>query len=205
MRRATRELAEAIVEGDPPPRRLLFAYGSLADLTIQDVLLGGAQSKPPAATMSHEAGFVRAWTLNPAGTPSLGIFPHSPGSDVNGVMFNLTEDQFESFQTYELPYYEIIELPGRFFSGTAMDTTACVLVYKPAFAYTPIDIRKHLPSKYVSAVMDGFRRYGKEYVQRFLDQTVNHTAPVPAPPVPAPPVPASPVPASPLVTSTRAL
>jgi hypothetical protein len=167
----SRALAESIVEVEVEPQRLLFAYGSLLDVTIQDVLLGGAQRKPPAATMSHEAGFVRAWTLNPAGAPSLGIFPHSPGSDVNGVMFDLTEDQFQSFQTYELPYYEIIELPGRFFSGVQSSST--ILVYRPTFAYTPIDIRKHLPDKYVSAVLDGFRRYGREYVRSFLTQTAS--------------------------------
>lgn len=99
-------------------------------------------------------------------------------ADVNGVMFELSDDELSSFQVYELPTYVPSRVPSRFFRvcdsarmRSLVRKRKTVLVYRPTFEYRPMDIRKYIPDVYVSTVLDGFRRYGPSYVQCFLRLT----------------------------------
>lgn len=159
-------------------RTLAFAYGSLLNTTIQDILFGRITPRPVQASMSRKAGFARVWTLNPSGKPRVGIFEggdNFPADHVNGVMFELTDEELASFQVYELPTYVPIRVPARFFRVCGRRLRCgrndSVLVYRPAFEYAPMDLRQYIPDVYVSTVFDGFRRYGNAYVQRFMDLT----------------------------------
>lgn len=164
-----------------PAGSLVFAYGSLLAADIQDFLFGRVTARPARAVMSQRAGYARVWTLNPSGDPRVGVYAADDrfrAADVNGVMFELSDDELSSFQVYELPTYVPSRVPSRFFRvcdsarmRSLVRKRKTVLVYRPTFEYRPMDIRKYIPDVYVSTVLDGFRRYGPSYVQCFLRLT----------------------------------
>jgi len=156
-------------------KNYIFVYGSLTNFFIQKILLKNVQSLPPKAILVKESGYKRFWIKGKNNEVSLGIFQSELATDINGVLIEIDSDELINFDKYELNENEHIRKKINW-DFIHIDNKLNYLkdnlyVYIKEGEPYKINIVENIPNLYMQTVLDGFRRYGDDYLDLFLATT----------------------------------
>jgi hypothetical protein len=152
----------------------IFSYGSLTNYYIQKVLLK-INYLPPKATLLKESGYKRMWVEGKENGISLNIIQTNQPKDINGIILELDETDFIKFDKYEVVENNHIrkKISWDYINTANKEYYLNNDIYVYHIKNTPksADIVEKMPNLYAMTVMEGFNRYGEDYLNLFLSLT----------------------------------
>jgi hypothetical protein len=155
-------------------KNYIFAYGSLTNYYVQKVLLKSIKKKPPKATLKKEAGYARYWLEGKNNSVTLNLLQTNYPKDVNGIIIELDDEELEEFDKYEIQENNHIKkkIDWNFIEfNKNYDRNRPLYIYIIDEEPIRADISKKIPNLYAFTVMEGFNRYGQDYLDLFLSNT----------------------------------
>jgi hypothetical protein len=153
----------------------IFSYGSLTNYYIQKTLLKKINHLPPKATLLKESGYKRMWVEGKDDGISLNIIQNNDPKDINGIILELDESDFIKFDNYEVAENKHTrkKINWDYINTSNKDYYLNNDIYIYHIENTPkkADITKKMPNLYAMTVMEGFNRYGEDYLNLFLSLT----------------------------------
>jgi hypothetical protein len=151
----------------------VFGYGSLTSIYILKIL-GLHNSFPSKATLKKDFGHSRYWVEGKNDGVSLLLIPSNNPKNINGVLLALNDDEFKRcdiYETYENNHVKV-EIDWKFIDCDEKYPESKLFIYlikgePPKKA----NIVTKMPNLYAQTAMEGFLRYGEDYLDTFLDNT----------------------------------
>jgi len=155
-------------------KKYIFSYGSLLNMYVQKVLLKNIKTLPPKAILSKESGYKRLW-IEGSGGISLGVFQTNNPDDINGVILEFDESKYINFKKYETNetqhYIKKISWDHIKVKNKSAYKNSDLYIYVVKGFPKRASIVEKMPNLYAQTVMDGFNRYGEDYLDLFLSTT----------------------------------
>jgi len=156
-------------------KKYIFSYGSLTNLYIQKVLLKHIKTLPPKAILSKESGYKRMWVEEKNNGVSLGIFKTDNPGDINGIILEFDESQMADIDKYEKARTHHIKEKISWTHVKVANKSAYekndLYIYVINEQPHKANIVEKMPNLYAQNVMEGFNRYGEDYLDLFLSTT----------------------------------
>lgn len=152
----------------------IFSYGSLTNYYVQKILLKSITKLPPKATLMKESGYSRYWFEGKNEGVTLNIVQNDNPKDINGILIELDDEELADFDKYEIEEnnHLKIKIDWKFIkSHENYDTSKDLYIYVIKDTLKRANIASKIPNLYAFTVMQGFNRYGEDYLDLFLSNT----------------------------------
>lgn len=160
---------------DNKNKKYIFCYGSLLNYYIQKVLLKNIKSLPPKATLIKESGYKRIWVEGKYNGISLNVIKSNQPKDINGIILELDESDFIKFDKYEISENNHIrkKIDWKYINikNKKYYENNDLYIYNIENSPKKANIIEKMPNIYAITVMEGFNRYGEDYLDLFLSLT----------------------------------
>jgi hypothetical protein len=152
----------------------ILGYGSLVNDRSRFITLK-RNSESIMSTIHKDFGYIRKWNYynKNINKIALGLEKHINGDYINGIIFNVDDNELKDLDEREIGYKRII-VPNKFINCNDLVLTEemCVYTYIPTDKFKIKEINKNRDNlKYLHLCCDGFIQYGEDFYKRFHQYT----------------------------------
>jgi hypothetical protein len=163
-------------------KKYIFGYGSLVNnesrfLTIK------RQTEPIKVIIDRSFGYIRKWNYynKDKNIIALGLEKHNIGSKINGILFDIYDNEISLLDKREIGYKKII-IPSNFINILSNDKlknldNSIIYTYIPTKDFL-LDNYKNINKNklnqiYLNKCCNGFLSYNYTFYESFIDTTYN--------------------------------
>jgi hypothetical protein len=121
-----------------------------------------------------ESGYSRYWFEGKDNGVTLNIVQDKNPKDINGILIELDDAELADFDRYEVTEnkHSKLKIDWKFIKcDETYDTNKDLFIYVIDELPKRANIAEKIPNLYAFTVMQGFRRYGEDYLDLFLKNT----------------------------------
>jgi hypothetical protein len=161
-------------------KKYIFGYGSLVNNESRFITLK-RQTEPIKAIIDSRFGYVRKWNYynKDKNIIALGLEKHVFGNSINGILFDVYDNEIDLFDKREIGYEKIIIPPSYvnvLSKNLLLNTDNIIYTYIPKKDYilnNNIDCiyPNKLNQLYLNKCCNGFLSYNYSFYESFLNNT----------------------------------
>jgi len=155
-------------------KKYIFGYGSLVNNRSRNTTLK-RNSESIITTIHKDFGYIRKWNYYDKNINkiALGLEKNINGDYINGIIFNVEEDELVELDQREIGYERII-IPNKFVNCNEIILSEEIIIYTyiPTEKFKIKEINKNKDNKkYLNICCDGFIKYGESFFKQFYQYT----------------------------------
>lgn len=162
-------------------KKYIFGYGSLVNNESR-ILTIKRHTEPIKVIIDSNFGYIRKWNYynEDKNIIALGLEKQNNSDNINGILFDVYDDEIALLDKREIGYEKII-IPPNFINILSKDKlqnmdNSIVYTYIPTtdFIIDPNNIKKNkLNEVYLNKCIKGFLSYGYAFYESFINTTYN--------------------------------